>query len=897
MQPSPHDRSFATRPLLTFACSFAAGITSSHFGLFGFRSLVLGAVASTALALVALSKSRLRLATLLIISSIYFAGALLVLTEKWRPPGAGLKALLAERSIAYDEALELEGVLERPPQFGPDRLYLTLAVERIRFRGSELNASGLVGLVVLIDAEHSRHYGLLGLHYRERLRVKTKLAGADRFRNPGVNSFTEYLERRGYDATGFVKSPLQIERLGNAPAFRPLVWLYQYRQSIESQINMNFSADTAGVLNAALLGNRYYLSQPTATRFRDGGTYHVLVISGLHISFIGGLVFLASRKITRSQVVRFLLSVAVLWIYVIAVGAEASVVRAALMFTIVALGPVLNRQGDSLNALGGAAFALLIWQPGNLLDPSFQLTFLSVLAILVLAWPILRSVAAIGSWHPTRATPYPPACAPWFRTFCECLFWSERSWRGQLARENYSYRLFKAPMAGWLDRFWLQPLLRYGFGAMVVSSSVQIMLLPVLILYFHRVSIASIFLNIGVSVLMAALGLVAVSGLLIVQVSSSLAAPLFNIANFLNWLMVHSIDPFQSLGIASLRIPEYSGWSGIVYPIYYLPLLFFARMFSSGRGSSPGRRKRPWPILAATGAQVFVLMWLILHPLSVGRLDGKLHVDFLDVGQGDAALLTAPDGTTLLVDGGGRPRLDLSAAGNAELFERDTPSIGEAVVSEYLWWRGLDTVDYLLATHADADHIDGLADVARNFEVRAALVARVPAQDPEFKRFSETLRSQSIPVRLVGSGDILRLGAVTISVLWPTPNENPSAPSANNDSMVLRLALGQCSVLLTGDIERRAEAAILLRQADLRGDVVKVPHHGSKTSSTVYFVKATHARFAIISVGQTSIFGHPSAEVVKRWRASGAEVLTTGKSGTISVMTDGRLVELQTFSQ
>src|SRR5439155_4412957 len=170
--------------------------------------------------------------------------------------------------------------------------------------------------------------------------------------------------------------------------------------------------------------------------------------------------------------------------------------------------------------------------------------------------------------------------------------------------------------------------------------------------------------------------------------------------------------------------------------------------------------------LIAAALQLILLFVIVLHPLSAGRPDGKLRVDFLDVGQGDSALVTMPDGTALLIDGGGRPSFrgrkanteeDTSVQSDEEeqQFERDTRSIGEAVVSEYLWWRGLDRVDYVLATHADADHIDGLNDVARNFKIRNAFVARTPAVDPEYAKFAETVRRKPIPLNIIGAGDVL----------------------------------------------------------------------------------------------------------------------------------------------
>jgi competence protein ComEC len=303
--------------------------------------------------------------------------------------------------------------------------------------------------------------------------------------------------------------------------------------------------------------------------------------------------------------------------------------------------------------------------------------------------------------------------------------------------------------------------------------------------------------------------------------------------------------------------------------------------------------------LAAAGF-IFAVFLVIAHPLSAGRADGRLHVDFLDVGQGDAALVTMPDGTTLMIDGGGRPSFDNSRqkadeSEAVEAFERDRRSIGEAVVSEYLWWRGLSQVDYILATHADADHMDGLNDVARNFKVLGALVAREPQRDAEYARFAATLQRERVPVRLIRRGDALHFGAVTLDVLWPVGVDDANAPSRNDDSIVLRISYGERVFLLTGDIEQRAEALLTSSPVELRADVVKVAHHGSKTSSGERFVAATRPSIAIISVGLSSIYGHPNQEVVERWRASGAEVLTTGRRGTISVSTDGSDLSVETF--
>lgn len=470
-----------------------------------------------------------------------------------------------------------------------------------------------------------------------------------------------------------------------------------------------------------------------------------------------------------------------------------------------------------------------------------------------------------------------------------------------MLRLNYSYKLFKSPLAAWLERYHLQRVLRYAFAAALTSVCVQITLLPLLIVYFHRVSLSAVVLNIGISLIMALLIFAGVAALAVGQVSTALAAPLIGLTNALDKLMVHSVDPFARLGVASLRLPEYSGSQWMVYVLFYVPLIFLALWFSRWSPlKRPGRKMTAATLRIALAAQACMLAVVIAHPFSAGAPDGKLRIDFLDVGQGDAALVTMPDGTTLLVDGGGRPSF-LNKENDKDTFERDARSIGEAVVSEYLWWRGLDHVDYLIATHADADHIDGLNDIARNFRVRAALVARTPASDPEFAEFAATLGRQGIPLSLIGADDELKFGKVSARVLWPLPSINSQAKSFNNDSIVLRVEFGAHVVLLLADIEKAGEAALLAglektqRKAELRADVVKVAHHGSKTSSTMSFVSATRAQLAVISVGRHSMFGHPHEEVVERWRAVGAEILTTGVSGTITVTTDGRDFQVTEF--
>lgn len=897
--------SFVSCPLTLLAACLASGVAIACFFKLPLQITLMAAIILVALTVTLLLMRKLGAATTALFLAFFCIGAALLNVERKALRADSIEKLFETHAISTGDPVELTGALVATPEPAPEGFYITLNLERVRIGEDERVASGRV----LLFASATRplllsEYSALELRYGARVRVMTRLEREEDYRNPGVEPFTEYLERRGVAATATIKSPLLFERLDDERVFLPVAWVYEWRQEALTEINRRFSTETAGVLDAALLGDRYFLSKSSAERFREGGTFHVLVISGLHISFIGGLAFLLAKMLTKRRLIQFALCTIFLWAYAVMVGAEASVMRAAFMFTVVALAPLLNRRAQSLNALGAAAIVLLVYRPSDLFDPSFQLTFLSVLMIVAAALPLLKKFQEIGAWRPTRSTPYPPACPRIVRTASEILFWDEKEWRREVARSVFSYRLFKTKWAARLRRAHLQLLLRYAASAVVISASVQLGLLPLLVLYFHRLSMASLLLNIWVGALMAALGLLALASLLLAQLSANAAAPFLALAELLSRLMTHSVDPFRAAHIAYFRLPQYTGWPSLIYAAYFLPLallaILLARWTPLARADSSGKSRRRFAALIAVSLFTTFLIIIVLHPGSAQKTGGRLRVDFLDVGQGDSALLTMPDGTTILVDGGGRPPLNARRREESEeyetdAFERDTRGIGEAVVSEYLWHRGLDHVDYVLATHADADHIQGLNDVLKNFRVRAALVARAPAIDPEFREFARTAFDSGVPVYMIGRGDLFHFGAVTAEVLWPTRETSALAPSQNNDSIVLRLKFGERTFLLTGDIEREAEAALAAQPENLRCDIIKVAHHGSRTSSTQPFVNAARPNLAIISVGQQSPFGHPHREVVRRWQDSGAQILTTGRSGAITISTNGQDLRVETF--
>ncbi|MGQ9765966.1 MAG: ComEC/Rec2 family competence protein [Anaerolineae bacterium] len=250
-----------------------------------------------------------------------------------------------------------------------------------------------------------------------------------------------------------------------------------------------------------------------------------------------------------------------------------------------------------------------------------------------------------------------------------------------------------------------------------------------------------------------------------------------------------------------------------------------------------------------------------------GLPDGRLHVYFLDVGQGDAILIVAPDGRQVLVDGGPSPTALLNELGAVLPF----------------WDRSLDLV---VLTHPDGDHITGLIPLLDRY--RVAQVLDVPQSDaaPEAVPWLERLQARGIARVYALRGMRLLVGDLLISVLHPGPEPlTGTASDDNNNAIVLRLDFGRFSVLLTGDAEREAEEALIAAGLPLHADVLKVGHHGSNGSTSAAFIAAVQPRLAVISVGQGNPFGHPHPAVLER--LAGIEIRRTDQHGRIEVASDG----------
>lgn len=391
--------------------------------------------------------------------------------------------------------------------------------------------------------------------------------------------------------------------------------------------------------------------------------------------------------------------------------------------------------------------------------------------------------------------------------------------------------------------------------ALAASLAAQAAITPLLALHFNRLAPAALVLNLAAVPLSAA---VLVTGVLVL--AAALIVPwMAPLAGDVAWIAAHALLVSGEPGrwpALDVRAPALSAWAVIVYAAG-ICLLY--------------KRRLRQAFLLLIGSSV-------AFASGTGRVgDGRLSLTVLDVGQGDCLVLRSPRGSTRLVDAGGA-------------FEGSF-DVGEAVVGPYLWSQGLRGVEGLVVTHAHPDHVGGVPFLLRSFAVGEVWEGVAPRRDRGYRALDETLTAAGASRRTVTRGVGASWDGAAVNVVWPKPAGPPPWTTRNDDSVVLDVSLGAVHFLLTGDIEAGAERSLDRWPAQ----VLKVPHHGSRSSSSAGFIAAVGPRLAIVSAGYRNRFGHPHPAVLDRFRAAGVRLYRTDLDGAVTVSTDGSSIWIRTF--
>jgi len=816
--------SVVREPLILPLIAFAAGILLDQVFPFTTREALL---ACTAFAILAVLPASVRIRGTAILLAMLMAGAL---AGAWHRPGPA-----PEIDATSKEIVILAGCVVEPSVLAEDRAQFTLELEP----GARARV-----LIPTDDGDPPP----ARLSYGQRVEIEARVRRPHNFNNPGSFDYAAYLGRQHIFWTASMPRNTPVTVMPGRCGSRFLAGIFALRMAALDRIDRVFSRNqyATGMMDAILIGETARLDRIWTDDFRRTGTFHALVISGVHVTVLAAVLLFLLRWLPISELSALAMTAAAAWLYALVSGLSAPVVRAAGGFTLYTLARACFRRARVMNLLALVALVYLVWDPQQIFEASFQLSFLAVAAIGSLAAPLLESTTASYAYglRGIAGTDLDAHLEP------------------RVAQFRVELRLAAETLWLWtrIPMRWVQESLAAGlrlvlfvFEMVVISATIQIGLALPMAEYFHRVSFTGLSAN-----------------LLIVPAMNAVV-PLGFLAIFTGWHWT------GSLAGALLRFSaRVAGWHANLEPAWRVPdppLWLILALATALIVCAILIRRRAWrlpAIITVLGLFALLLWQPWLHTVATGTLE----VTAIDVGQGDSILVVLPQGQTILVDGGGRLVYGRQRKSNLD--------IGEDVVSPYLWSRGIRRIDVIVATHAHQDHIGGLAALVSNFRPKALWTGANPP--PELLDLARRLDIPSVRQHPTGP---FELSGARIEVLAPA-DDYAAAKPGNNDSLVLRISYGSRSFLLTGDMERAIETQLLASAADLHADVLKVGHHGSRTSSIQPFLDAVSPSVALVSAGFENSFGHPHPDVLARLSARHAAILRTDLDGRVTARTDGR---------
>ena len=872
-------------PAVWLALVFGSGIAAEHFWDAPRAVWLAAATILLIAAFVQLYSKRFVLAGILAVASWFAIGGLAMHFQQHFVSPNDAARLIGAGELDASQPLRWLGQLREDPERLPWGWRYTVDLHAVSIPSGVLPASGGMRLTYYAGRNPDP---LPLLQAGDEVEALCKARIPRNYLDPGAFDERGFLNRQNIELLGTLRSPELIEKLGT-PRLSLAQRLARLRGTLLNRLDSLYSGhgDSSAILRAMLLGDRNFVNSDTAIGFQKTAAFHVLVVAGLHVGALVVFILWLGRVLRLPLSIQTLVTLLVLAAYTGIVQDRPPISRAALMAAMFLLARLLFRRVALFNTVAVAALVLLIAKPEELFDPSFQMSFLSagVIAGLAIPW-IDRTSARYRSaldylGDVTRDRLHSPR-ATQFRLDLRAAANAVAA-RLPRALAEHSASLFTIPA-------------RVGFrlwDLLVLSFCIQVGIVPLLALYFHRASVSGPVSNIPAVLLT---GLIVPLGFLTLAATfiwSRLGAVLAKVTGVLvSWLLA-SVDWFSRMSHASWRVPN---------PPALLLIAFFVVLTCTAAlvwlAAERGRLENQTTKHPAAGtlrrAEFLVSATLLVlaiaamtYPFHPSLAKGRLEATVLDVGQGDSIFVAFPDGRTMLIDGGG-------LAGEERIggYQSGT-DVGEQVVSPYLWSRGIKRLDVVLLSHAHHDHIGGLPAVLGNFQVGQLWVGR-DENAAEYRELLADAVAQHIQILHARSGDKFDWDGVTGQILWPS--DSSEAPAASNDdSVVLRLGDGAIHFLLPGDIENGVEKKLVENHEPLRADFLKVPHHGSQTSSTEQFLSSVSPRMAVISVGQGNPYGHPSAEVVGRYQKDGIGLWMTERDGAVTALTDGRILQVSSF--
>lgn len=671
--------------------------------------------------------------------------------------------------------------------------------------------------------------------YGDVLRITGKLQTPSEFDD---FNYQDYLARQG--VYSIISYP-RIEVLDTGKGFKPLAWIYSLRENLSRSLSQALPEPQASLAQGILLGMRNNIPDSLNQAFSRTGTAHLLAISGINITIVIGMILAAGIWLFGKRHSLYIwLALLFIWLYAMLTGMNPPVVRAAIMGSLFLIAELLGRQSSALIALIFAAAIMVGIDPQILWQASFQLSFLAMTGLILIS-PYVRSLGKKGITEAVDTK-------------------SAASSAGIFAVNSFAITL-AAILATW----------------------------PIIAYYFHVVSFvglpATFFAALALPPIIITTAVVATVGLLI--------PVLAQVLGWISWLVISYfilvVRIFDALPFSSINLESIELWQILAY--YACLVIVVTAVYYHSRLTSLFHviRSKISPCLCQASNSISKVpkKWIISPLLVIAFIiwaavlsmpDNKLHVSILDVGQGDAILIQTPNHQDILIDGGPSPKaIDLELSKQLPFWDR--------------------TIDLVILTQPQADHVSGLIEVLQNYKVTQVYEPAIDYESNTYRQWLGLIETKDIKHENVNAGQQIDLGdGIMLAVLNPpSPFLQGTSDDVDNNGIALRLSWNEISFLFTADLGKEAEWHLIAQRTNLRSTVLKVGHHGSLTSTSEQFIAAVNPQIAVISVGADNRFCLPSSEVIDRLarQLGNDRIYLTSTQGTIEIITDGHKLWLK----
>ena len=740
---------------------------------------------------------------------------------------------------------KIVGVVDTTPARTVNRIKFIVKIETLE----EDNMEKSKPFPVLGKVRVSMRRKHVNIDAGDRISLTGKIRMIRNFSNPGGFNYKRYMAYKGIWGTSYVSKnqPLKIEIKMDKGIDRMVKNVRHHISSfIEQSYVVRKNEGTKGILKALILGDRSDISQNLREAFHRAGVGHILAISGLHIGIVASTAFLLFSWIL-SYVKPLLWSgwtkkgAAILSFFPVVAygflsGMSPSTQRAVIMVSLFLLTFLFEREHDLMNTLSLAAMLILIFNPPALFSVSFQLSFSAVLSI---------------------------------------VYGLSQTKNFRLQKKNYTLKKRRFIR----DKF---------FTFLLVSFFAIIGTIPLMMLYFNQVSTVGFFVNILiipiVGFMVIPLGLVSV---VLNPLSVAGASFLINMSAAILSVALDIITFFSKLPFAAVKTVTPS-----FFEIACFYLFFWAILNIKDQNSNSGLkwrkkfRSKKWLAQAAVVIVIIAGGVDVFYWLNHRFWHRDFRVTIIDVGQGSAALLELPGGYNLLIDGGG--------------FSDPTAfDVGANIVAPVLWRKKIKTVETLVLSHPNSDHLNGLLYIAKYFNVKNVWSNGESSPVLNYHKFRKIIEEKNIRLPLLKALlQTQHIGGVQFKILYPpidfiNRKKTEKWRNYNNNSLVLKVRFGSQTFLFPGDIMARAERELIELSGDkLQSSVLIAPHHGSRTSSTDRFLDRVRPEVIIVSSGWQSKAYFPHPHTLKRFKKWGYRIFRTSSDGAVAMSTDGRSLKI-----